>query len=95
MEDFITVFKIEQSMKYKNGSYVRKRIQSYDCSLMYPHTKFGITSLKQYMGYALDSPLGLRSEDKVKAIVTQKQYVTLCNPKVVHTLNFGNPTSNI
>ena len=47
---------------------------------MYPQSKFGIPTLKQYEIYALDTifpePV---SEDKVE---TQKHYGTLCDPKV-------------
>ena len=45
---------------------------------MYPQSKFGIPTLKQYKVYGLDMIfLELGSEDKVKITVTQKQYATL------------------
>ena len=60
---------------------------------MYPHSKFGIPSLKQHTVYALHTIfLWLGSE--VKVTVTQKQYATLGDPNVYPHTKCGIPVSN-
>ena len=74
---------------------------------MYPQNKLGIPTAnsigdvlgiptsKQNKIYALDTIfLELRSEDKVKITVTQKQYANFCDPKVYSHTKFGIPVAN-